>query len=530
MEERPDSALSLLSVIDGIRLTDEAKARHALLLSQAYDKNYIDVTDDSLVSIAVNYYNATDNHRNKMLAKYYWAVVHMNQQDFYGALSEALDVEKIATQLGDSSYLARTKILIARAYLFSYNLEGAEEYFNQSLRMFYALGRPDWVGLAFYNLANLEQYKRNFPKTLEHIDSVKKYMDSDADVIALEIFAHIGLEQYDKADSVYTTRENIASKSPQLRAYHLLMQNRLNRAPDDNSIYARLFENASHYDSIDIAFVANQFALLNGDYQNAWKFTELLRKEADNVISDLSTHSLYRLQIEYDKHEKQKISTELHHKRLLTIFTIIIALLVCIIFIVYLLLLKRVHKAQILEIQQNFLLVSSDLKDMQQEMERLKAVKSNNASAIQTLQKQVQSGRIAVQELFMDKYSWIEELGNIFLDAEISINAANRAMKSMKKRLDAVKDAQFLPQLIEMINNYRNNLITRITAECPSITAAERTIIALLCANLSTRIISFILDIKPQSVYNAKSSIKKKLESTRPELLQELNDLFRATN
>ena len=46
MEQRPDSALALLRRIDTLRLTSRHdRARYAMLLSMALDKNYIDLKD-----------------------------------------------------------------------------------------------------------------------------------------------------------------------------------------------------------------------------------------------------------------------------------------------------------------------------------------------------------------------------------------------------------------------------------------------------------------------------------------------------
>lgn len=528
MEEHPDSALILLTGINELCLTGETQAYHALLLSQAYDKTFIDITNDSLISIAVNYYNTTADKRNQMRSCYYQAVVYMNKRDYNGALTEALDVEKLAKEVGEITYLARIRMLIARAYLFSYNLEGAEEYLNESLHSFYALGKSDWIGIAYYNLANLEQYRQNYSKTLEYIDSVKKRLDYDEDVVSLELFAYIGMEQYQKADSVYTAHESITTESPQLRAYHTLIRYRLKQQFEYS--FDQLFNNASHYDSLEIASVARQIALSKRDYKNAWKYTEFLRKESDKVITDLSSHSLYRTQIERDKYEKLKINSELQNKKITTNLTIIISILVCLIFIAYLCLLKKSHRAKILSNKHDLLLISSELSNLQQqhtqEIEHLNTIRLEDTSTIHSLREQIQSANIAAQALFMDKYSWIEELGNIFLDAEASKTATNRAMKGIKKRLESVKNTQFLPQLIDVINHYRGNLINRIIIECPSISESERNIIALLCANLSTRIVSFILDIKSQSIYNAKSSIKRKLETSHPEFLKEMSDIF----
>lgn len=57
MEERPDSALSVLKGIDTELVTSEAeKARYALLMSQALDKNYIDTTTFDVLQPAIDYY------------------------------------------------------------------------------------------------------------------------------------------------------------------------------------------------------------------------------------------------------------------------------------------------------------------------------------------------------------------------------------------------------------------------------------------------------------------------------------------
>ena len=339
MEEQPDSALRLLSRVDGRMLTGEHQARYALLLSQAYERNYVDVANDSLICIAVRYYGSTDDLQGQMRSRYYLGAVRMNQEDYEGALAEALDVEKMAAELGDESFLLRTKMLIARAY--------------------FALNKQD---------------------------EAREYVGQLAELVS------------DKLGS----------------------------------------------------------------------------RDLTSVID------LYQVQAELDKYEKQQIRAELRRKRL----TVFISVSVCVIFIVYLIL--RIKRAR----------------------------------------REVGAVDLAAKELFLDKYSWVEELGNIYLDAEASKTSSTRAMRDVTKRLESVKSPKFIPELVEVINQYKNNLFTRIKTECPAITESERNVVALLCANLSTRVIAYILDIKPQSVYNAKSSVKRKLESACPELLSEMNDVF----
>ncbi len=85
MESRPDSALTLLRTIAPDSITGaRRKALHALLLSQAFDKNWIDLTSDSIIAPAVEYFDrngAADLH-HRALAHYYAGRVHYNAANY----------------------------------------------------------------------------------------------------------------------------------------------------------------------------------------------------------------------------------------------------------------------------------------------------------------------------------------------------------------------------------------------------------------------------------------------------------------
>lgn len=70
--DRPDSALAVLDTMDRSLLTTERlRAHHALLHAMALDKNYIDVTDDSIARIAVDYYSRKGPKKYEARALYY---------------------------------------------------------------------------------------------------------------------------------------------------------------------------------------------------------------------------------------------------------------------------------------------------------------------------------------------------------------------------------------------------------------------------------------------------------------------------
>ena len=102
MDEHPDSSLVLLRTLtfDDFR-KESNRARYALLHSQALDKNYIDVTSDSLISVAVEYYKDKDDVRGKFLSCYYMGRVHANGERYLQATSCLMESEQLVDEVGD---------------------------------------------------------------------------------------------------------------------------------------------------------------------------------------------------------------------------------------------------------------------------------------------------------------------------------------------------------------------------------------------------------------------------------------------
>lgn len=83
----PDSALRLLSDIDGGRLPSAAdRAYHALLLTQAQYRCYVDITSDSTIDVALDYYQRHADEQEKLTRAYIYK----------GAVTEELGYPEVA--------------------------------------------------------------------------------------------------------------------------------------------------------------------------------------------------------------------------------------------------------------------------------------------------------------------------------------------------------------------------------------------------------------------------------------------------
>lgn len=153
ISDRPDSALCVLESLDSDVLnTRRLRAHHALLHAMALDKNYIDVTDDSLANVAVNYYQK--HGKTKYLARslYYKALAHYYAKDYEVAIVDATRAENIARE-SDSLYLGFTKVLQADIYISNHNEVEELTCLEEAAMIYNNIGAAYYENVATFRLA-----------------------------------------------------------------------------------------------------------------------------------------------------------------------------------------------------------------------------------------------------------------------------------------------------------------------------------------------------------------------------------------
>ena len=108
MEQRPDSALTILSGIDGSSLRGELRARHALLTVKATDKAYIPHTSDSIIRIALDYFGDKSHGLRSAESHYYMGRVNADLGNYPVALKGFHEALQILADTEDSGPKALT--------------------------------------------------------------------------------------------------------------------------------------------------------------------------------------------------------------------------------------------------------------------------------------------------------------------------------------------------------------------------------------------------------------------------------------
>lgn len=162
ISERPDSALAVLESIDRSYLKSRrSEAHHALLHAMALDKNYIDVTDDSLASVAVRYYSKHGSKKYLARSLYYKGLSYYYNKEYDKSIIELSNAEPVAAMY-DSLYLGFIKVLQAEIYYINYNKIKATELFEQALSIYTDLEAEYYVNVAKSQLAkawvSIERY------------------------------------------------------------------------------------------------------------------------------------------------------------------------------------------------------------------------------------------------------------------------------------------------------------------------------------------------------------------------------------
>lgn len=167
MKSRPDSALSILLDVPAKRFTTWAdSAYYALLLTQAQDKNFIVQKNDSLIQIAVRYYDSIRDIKMQAKAHYYLGCVWRDKGDHLRAIGEYHLSHTFAKEEEDKELQALIYSNIAYLYYIQdLNIEADSVY---RLAVQFAIQQNDTISLIYAlsqrGMINFEKGKYHYPE------------------------------------------------------------------------------------------------------------------------------------------------------------------------------------------------------------------------------------------------------------------------------------------------------------------------------------------------------------------------------
>ncbi len=245
MDSLPETALALLDSVDSHRLIRADNARYALLRSQALDKNFIDVANDSLIDIAVDYYtHSRNNLRYRGMAHYYKARVLYNAGNYEQATEHLIKAEEALLNTTEYNTTALTYNLLSEIYIEQYRLDDAIVLINKSRYYYEMCGNSKNIVYNHLRLSNVLMIEHPADSVLCHLDSaqtIAERLNNEELLFTVENYRasfYDYIKEYDRAKAtLYNTFERYPAHKPNANDYFLMSRIYYNTGQLDSALY-----------------------------------------------------------------------------------------------------------------------------------------------------------------------------------------------------------------------------------------------------------------------------------------------------
>lgn len=204
IQERPDSALTVLNAMDASSFHGRTLAEYRLLKAMALDKNYVNVASDSLALPAYQYFRKHGPKEKEMMSLYYLGVVRYNARDFSEAILLLEEVTDLADRQGNLLYVALSHNLKSYAFIRTYCISEAVKSAELSVATFSAIPDSFRVQRTKVQLADAYHAIKEFEKAIDVYQDLISTCQTDT-VIMRRALIHVAYSMYlahpERADS-----------------------------------------------------------------------------------------------------------------------------------------------------------------------------------------------------------------------------------------------------------------------------------------------------------------------------------------
>ena len=500
--ERPDSALAVLESIDRVDLnTARTKAHHALLHAMALDKNYIDVTEDSIAKVATEYYKKHGPRRNYARALYYLGKSYYYNEEYDKAILEYSKAEKVAVGC-DSLYLGM--IYSGKSYTYNCNYNSSQEayYAQKAYEIFSKLNISSYTRAALYRLAvsyhNNDEYENALNVYNRIIDE-----SSDVDFVLLQSLLGKAHTMIEIEDSDYFVIDNLFRKAH--NEYHAEFEERdywawaytLYRIEKTNEADI-LVENLNSANELITSFWKARIYEFTNNFREAYKYALIANNHQNETIENILKESLATYQKDYYQSRLELTENQIKVRTMELIATVASAILL--LFIIYLVV-SRYLKKQTVE-KEKLLEYAEEIK------RQLNEAKKNDYP---TLKRKYLS-------LYKSRFETIGSLSEQYIQAEGRTDIESVMYKKVLKLINEVKkDYSNRTRFEAMLDEDLDMIMTHLREEMPKFSETDYSIFSYLIVGFDATTISRLLDISVNNIYAHKRRIRIRIEKYQPE-------------
>ena len=516
MTEAPDSAEKILNAIPRRNLKSRAQeARFALLYSQAMDKCYIDTDNDSLISVAVNYYSKRGSDHEKALAYYYESVVYRNAKNTDAQVESLVKAQQYAEKTTDHFLNGLIYSKQGQLYYFQFQFSEAEELFRKAVDAFDKANNIKNKMISLSNLSNALYFlnrKDEYVTVTEEALNTAKALDDNTYVVPLEYDLLTATDGWNRDEILRSKKALFANKEHFSKGeFARYLSNHYEREGNIDSLKYYLTEQIK-YDTIRTLFDCGAIARLSSLCENQGDFTEALKYEKMYAKAQDSLKNIERKNIVEELEQKYKtkeISLEKESLRKQQTLIICIGILVALILIsviVWIIKSSRNALAKQREEYESYITqYDTQCRQLQEQYDML-----SNKVGVYTNEQ----GEFGVKliELLKNRLSSLRTL------AELAYKYGEKNTQTFYNKfqehimLSKNKNEEFIDEILEVANVLNNGVITYLTQNYPELSKFELSYCGLVALGFTPESIRILYNhTHIHSLYTIRGRIKSKL-------------------
>lgn len=509
MTERPDSALNILLDVNPDDLhTRKQRAKHALLLSMALDKNYIDIADDSIISIAYNYFQHHPTKREKMLATYYSGIVNQNAGNTIKAAIDFNQALYLAKELNDNHNAGLSCRHLSTIYSQYYNHLKALTYSEQAVGYFEACGESLSADYARTNVAFQLLSTFQWEESIRIVDDVINRISHKSlirEALGIKTEALLwGRNDYSGAMACLELK-SIGRQSTDTLTYYsykALISEALDKQKDADM----LFHLAESYmktaiDSLTLFDLRARAKRMRRDYKGAYEdlftATEIQNKEITEVLGDSISSAM-------EDWYRESYTNQKERNRLMRIVYSVLGILLLFTIIALFLWARKLRLDRI-----------QDMADIESLNNDLQVLKERN-----------EHFRKASNAVIMDKVQFLHQLSDSYFswtddavkkrEKEKGVQTKDEIISRFRQQLGEMRsDRSFVKSLEDAVNASTDNLIQNLRTEYKdSFKELDFNILTMMYSGLSIKSIAFYFRMTEPSIRTRKTRYKHLFEES----------------
>lgn len=495
MESRPDSAYVIMTSIDKADLRNAGdQARFALLMTQSMDKNYLEPSDDSLISMAVDYYQKTGDFKLQAMSNYYQGRVRYHLDDYPTAILSFFKAREISERHAIFFWAGMASRGISDIYDNTYNHIEALHYATDEYEYMRKIGRQPYLNYALCDLSrslcNNGMIDQSMSLCKQLLDSADKYDDQYLRYSSMynNVWNLIKARRYGEA---YPHAEEICSmefadSSDSLDLCHIMCEmGEIEQA-------RQLLNQICSTDTMRKSLLEYKIAKGEHDYKRALERSEFFQIKSGSLLEGAISNNLTSALTEHLKSEicmevMNSDRSRLHH--LLVICILVGAIIIIwIIFIQY----RNRQRQKILD---KVLLAEQ----FQETFNKSEQEKSHVLDSMRSL--------------LSSRYRMLEDLSYIVY-RNSDTNAARRQIaEAVEKVIDDMSiGGDRIKVLEEEVNVLYDNIYFDFRTDIPNLKEADYRLFLFSIVGFSSAVIAlFLKEAKLDAVYNRKRKLKQKI-------------------